>query len=109
MSQNVKIVITAPLDNADAVRRAMGDAGAGKFGNYSHCSFSSRGTGRFLPKEGANPTIGSIGEIEAVDEERIEVLCDRSTARAVIEAAITVHVYEEPMYEIYPVLALDEL
>ena len=38
----VKIVVFAPETHADAVREAMGKAGAGKMGNYSFCSFSAK-------------------------------------------------------------------
>ncbi len=48
--ENVKIVIFVPESHADIVREAMGKAGAGKIGNYSFCSFSSKGVGRFRPE-----------------------------------------------------------
>ena len=52
-----KLVFTVPTTHADAVRKAVGEAGAGKIGNYSFCSFSTKGTGQFKPEQGANPTI----------------------------------------------------
>lgn len=55
---NVKIVVFIPTKDADVLRKAIGDTGAGTIGNYSHCSFSSKGIGRFLPKQGAHPAIG---------------------------------------------------
>src|SRR4030067_928831 len=75
MSQSsiyVKIVVFVPETHADAVREAIGKAGAGKIGNYTHCSFSSQGIGRFKPEEGAHPAVGKIGKIESGREERIE-------------------------------------
>jgi len=51
----VKIVVFVPKSHTDVVRKAMGDAGAGEIGNYSHCSYSLDGVSRFLPLEGANP------------------------------------------------------
>ena len=79
----------------------MGDAGAGKIGNYSHCSFSSKGIGRFNPQEGAQPQIGSVGNLEEVVEERIEVTCSRELLNSVIEAIKKVHPYEEIAYDVY--------
>ena len=61
ISEKVKIVVFVPETHADAVRQAVGDAGGGKIGNYSHCTFSVKGKGRFLPLSGANPSIGEIG------------------------------------------------
>lgn len=109
MSQRVKIVVTVPPDSADAVRHAMGDAGAGSVGLYSHCSYSNLGHGRFIPQEGANPHIGGVGQFESVEEERIEVICDLAIARKVVSAAIEAHPYEEVAYDIYPLLQLDDL
>ena len=72
MSDMLKIIVFVPLTHADIVRQAIGDAGGGKIGNYSHCSFSSNGIGRFKPLEGAHPAIGEVGKFEEVQEERIE-------------------------------------
>lgn len=55
VATNVKIVVFVPETHTDVVREAMGKAGAGKIGNYSHCTFSSKGVGRFKPEEGADP------------------------------------------------------
>lgn len=102
LSSRVKIVVFVPESHADAVRTALGDAGAGKIGNYRNCSFSSKGVGRFKPESGANPTIGSVGSFESVPEERIEVVCERSLLKTAIEAMKKVHPYEEVAYDIYP-------
>ena len=59
-----KIVVTVPVESADNVRQVIGEAGGGKIGNYSFCSFSVRGIGRFLPGEGAHPAIGEVGKLE---------------------------------------------
>jgi hypothetical protein len=101
-SNSVKIVVFVPEGHADAVRDAMGKAGAGRIGNYTFCSFSSKGVGRFRPEDGANPAIGKVGELEAVEEERIEVVCDRALLKQVIGAIKNVHPYEEVALDIYP-------
>ena len=69
-TKNVKLVIFVPLSHADAVRQALGEAGAGKIGNYDFCSFSSRGTGRFRGNEKTNPAIGEAGKYEAAEQEK---------------------------------------
>lgn len=102
MSNLVKIVVFVPEASADLVRKTIGNAGAGKIGNYSFCSFSSKGVGRFLPERGANPTIGEKGKLESVNEERIEVVCSREKLKKVIEAIKSVHPYEEVALDIYP-------
>ena len=67
-TKNVKIVVFVPETHTDAVRDAMGKAGAGKIGNYSFCSFSSKGIGRFKPEQGADPHIGKVGKLEEVNK-----------------------------------------
>ena len=73
----LKIITFVPVKDADKVRIAIGDAGAGVLGNYHHASFSTKGIGRFTPGEGANPTVGEVGKPEEVEEERIEVICKK--------------------------------
>ena len=101
-SNNVKIVVFVPESHADAVRQAMREAGAGKIGNYTSCSFSSKGIGRFKPEEGANPAVGEVGKLESVDEERIEVVCNRNLLLEVIAAIEKAHPYEEVALDVYP-------
>lgn len=104
MSQcnNVKIVVFVPESHADAVREAMGKSGAGKIGNYTFCSFSSKGTGRFKPENGAHPAIGEVGKLESVQEERIEAVCERKNLADVIKAIKIAHPYEEVALDISP-------
>lgn len=100
----VKLVVTVPLTHSDIVRQAMGDAGAGVVGNYSHCSFSVLGQGRFLPQDGANPHIGQVGVSEVVEEERIEVNCPKDKIEEIIIALKAVHPYDQVAYDVYPLL-----
>ena len=82
----------------------MGEAGAGRMGNYSFCSFSVKGTGRFVPEEGASPFVGSVGKMEVVEEERIETVCDNAVLDRVIRAIREAHPYEEVPLDILPLL-----
>ena len=100
-SSNVKIVVFVPETHTDIVREAMGKVGAGKIGNYSFCTFSTKGIGRFKPNDGANPHIGEVGKFEEVDEERIETICPREKLQEVIEAIKEVHPYEEVAFDVY--------
>ena len=96
-----KIVVTVPVTHADQVREAIGLAGAGRVGAYAFCSFSSRGTGRFKPEAGAHPTIGVVGTLEEVEEERIEVTCPKNLVTQTIEAIKRVHPYEQIVLDVY--------
>src|SRR3989344_3408089 len=94
-SKNVKIVVFVPESHADVVREAIGKAGAGKIGDYTFCSFSSKGTGRFKPEDGAHLAIGEVGKLESVQEERIEVVCEQKNLVDVIKSIKKTHPYEE--------------
>ncbi|MDO8657875.1 MAG: YqfO family protein [Candidatus Levybacteria bacterium] len=109
MEEMVKIVVFVPLTHTDIVRRAMGDAGAGMIGNYSHCTFSSKGYGRYKPLQGANPAIGKVGKFEKVEEERIETMCPKKKAKEVIATIKKVHPYEEVALDIYPLINQSDL
>ena len=97
-----KVTVTVPSSHAGAVREAMGNAGAGRIGNYSHCSFTVKGIGRFRPEKGADPFIGKEGVLEEVEEEFIEVNCSKENLEAVVRAIRKAHPYEEPVIDIYP-------
>ena len=103
MEKQYKIVVYAPLDSAELIRKTLGDAGAGVIGNYTHCTSSSRSVGRFLPGEGSHPAIGKVGELTAVEEERIETVCRGEKLKAVLAAVQEVHPYEEPAIDVYPI------
>jgi len=101
-SKNIKLVVFVPETHTDIVREAMDKAGAGKIGNYSYCTFSTKGIGRFKPEAGANPLIGEVGKLEEVAEERIETVCEREKLEVVLSAIRKVHPYEEVAFDIYP-------
>ncbi len=100
----VKIVVFTPLSHAEAVRKALAEAGAGHIGNYDSCSFSSIGMGRFRALKGAKPFIGEEGKIETVEEERIEVICPVKILDALLTAVKKVHPYEEPAIDVYQLM-----
>jgi hypothetical protein len=107
MTELVKLVVFVPVTHAGQMRAALGDAGAGSIGNYTHCSFSVRGIGRFRPSAGAKPFLGKIGELEEVEEERVEVIVERARIRETVAAMRRAHPYEEPAFEVYPLLSVE--
>ena len=106
-SDYVKIQIATPMDNAQAMREAIGKAGAGEQGNYAYCSGSWRAIGRFLPRPGARPAIGNVGKLEEVEEEIIQVICHKDKLRGVILAIRETHPYEEPAIDMLPRFELE--
>lgn len=97
-----KLVVFVPEKDAVKVKEALGNAGAGHIGNYSHCAFSSQGTGQFLPGDNTNPHIGSHGKLEEVNEVRVETIFPEHLEQKILSAMIKAHPYEEVAYDIYP-------
>ena len=103
MTQLHALVVYVPASHTDAVLAAIGDAGAGRIGNYSHCSFVTAGTGRFTAQMGATPFLGDVGRPSEVAEDRIECVVDTERLDAVVLALRTAHPYEEPAFMSWPV------
>ncbi|RXT14852.1 Nif3-like dinuclear metal center hexameric protein [Ammoniphilus sp. CFH 90114] len=97
-----KIVVFVPQTHHEKVLQAMAEAGAGWIGNYSHCTFNVEGTGTFLPREGANPHIGTPGSLERVQEVRVETIVPAQLQNRVVKAMVKAHPYEEVAFDIYP-------
>ena len=76
-----KLVVFVPHEALDKVSRALFEAGAGRIGNYTSCSFRSPGTGTFFGDEGTtNPTVGQSGKLETAAEVRIETVMPIASA-----------------------------
>ncbi|MDA0803544.1 MAG: Nif3-like dinuclear metal center hexameric protein [Planctomycetota bacterium] len=99
-AESLRIVTHVPADAADAVRDAMARAGAGRIGNYTHCSFAAPGTGSFMGGKGTNPVIGAAGRLESVAEVRLEMPCSAAALPGALAALRRAHPYEEPAMHI---------
>ena len=95
-----KVVTYVPVAEADKVIDALAGAGAGRLGDYDRCAFTAAGVGTFRPRPGAQPMVGTVGEIARVDETRIEMVLPRHRRTAVLRALQEAHPYEEPAYDL---------
>lgn len=95
-----KFIFFVPKASCEQVKSAVFQAGAGKIGNYSHCSWQVLGKGQFQPNEGATPAIGSVFKLEEVEEYRVEMVCADHKMVEVVKAMKQAHPYEEPAYEV---------
>jgi dinuclear metal center YbgI/SA1388 family protein len=100
--QLLKLVVFIPVGHENSVLDAIASAGAGHLGQYSHCAFQTTGVGSFMPGEEAQPYIGSSGKLEKVEEIRLETILPESMRKAVIDALLKAHPYEEAAYDLYP-------
>ena len=99
----VKLAVFVPRGSEAHVLESLFRFG-GFIGNYSDCSFQAAGTGTFKPLEGAKPFIGVVGKREYAEESRIEVLLRKEDVPAALNALVKAHPYEEPAYDLYPLL-----
>jgi len=95
-----KLITFVPSNHAEAVLDALAAAGAGHVGDYDRCAFVTAGQGTFRPGDGARPAIGTVGEIEVVEESRLEMVLPRSRRVRVVEALRRAHPYEEPAFDV---------
>ena len=98
----LKLVTFVPEAQAETVRSALFNAGAGCIGNYDSCSFNVSGTGTFKAGEHANPFVGNRFELHTEPEIRIETIVPVQKKSTVLRALLSVHPYEEPAYDFYP-------
>jgi dinuclear metal center YbgI/SA1388 family protein len=100
-----KFVTFCPPEYTDNIRSAAGEAGTGVIGKYTHCSFTSRGTGTYIPSADAEPFQGTHDRLERADEDRIEMVVPAVFVSEVIKQVKSVHPYEEMAYDIIPLHA----
>jgi hypothetical protein len=101
---NRKLVVFVPREALDAVRDAVFAAGAGRIGDYQRCSWYTEGTGTFFGGEGTDPTIGAAGQEERIPELRLETVFPEERQEEVVAALRYAHPYEEPAFDVYPLL-----
>jgi hypothetical protein len=101
---NRKLVVFVPAEALDPIRDALFAAGAGRIGQYERCSWYAEGVGTFFAGEGADPSIGERGREERVPELRLETVYPADREAEVVRALREAHPYEEPAFDLYPLL-----
>lgn len=96
-----KFCFFVPEKDAEATKAAVFEAGGGRIGDYDCCAWQTGGQGQFRPLAGSNPHLGEHGELEKVDEFKVELVCADHLIGDVVAAMKRAHPYEEPAYEVY--------
>jgi putative NIF3 family GTP cyclohydrolase 1 type 2 len=105
-AQALKLVFFAPIADCERICAALFAAGAGQLGQYSECSFQTRGVGRFRGGPDSRPAVGRPQRLEKVEENRVEVVVPSACQTAVVEALLQAHPYEEPAYDLFALQSL---
>lgn len=99
-------MIFVPPESAGSLREALFDAGAGQIGDYSRCSWSVTGNGQFLPGPGTSPSVGAVGAVEQIAEDRVEVVAPAGLRGRVLAALRAAHPFEEPAFDVLSLATL---
>jgi hypothetical protein len=102
---NRKLVVFVPREALDSIREALFAAGAGRIGDYEHCSWYTEGTGTFLGGLGTSPNVGQAGREERVAELRLETIFPAERQEEVLAALRRAHPYEEPAFDVYELVS----
>ena len=95
-----KLCFYVPESHLEQVKSAVFTAGAGRIGDYDSCCWQVAGSGQFRPLDGSQPYIGQQGQVEAVREYKVEMVCADEHIRAAVQAMIDAHPYEEPAWDV---------
>ena len=95
-----KLTTYVPSKDADKLRSALFNAGAGNIGNYDHCSYNIEGKGTFRGNESSNPTVGEQGELRMEDETLISVTFQKHLENKILNSLFKNHPYEEVAFEV---------
>jgi len=101
-TEETKVVTYAPSDAIERLRNALAAIGAGRIGDYHQCSFEIKGSGTFHGGDSTNPTAGSRGRLERIEETRLEMVCPVRSLALAVTTIRQFHPYEEPPIEIHP-------
>ena len=104
-----KICFYVPEAALEKVKSAMFDAGAGKIGEYDSCCWQVKGRGQFRPLAGSHPALGVRGQLETLDEWKVELVCEDTLVKPVISALKSAHPFEEVAYDVMRIVDVDAL
>ncbi|HYQ53283.1 MAG TPA: NGG1p interacting factor NIF3 [Pseudomonas sp.] len=96
-----KLAFFVPASHVDVVKAAVFAAGGGRIGDYDHCAWQTLGQGQFRPLDGSQPYLGQAGQVEVVEEWKVELVVADELIVQVVAALKHSHPYETPAYEVW--------
>ncbi|MDD2088932.1 YqfO family protein [Pseudomonas guariconensis] len=96
-----KLAFFVPPSHVEVVKAAVFAAGGGRIGDYDHCAWQTQGLGQFRPLDGSQPYLGQTGQVEQVEEWKVELVVADELIAQVVAALKTSHPYETPAYEVW--------
>ena len=99
-----KLAFFVPDSHVEVVKAAVFAAGGGRIGDYDHCAWQTLGQGQFRPLDGSQPYLGQTGQVEVVEEWKVELVVADDLIAQVVIALKHSHPYETPAYEVWRLL-----
>lgn len=96
-----KLAFFVPASHVEVVKAAVFAAGGGRIGDYDHCTWQTLGQGQFRPLDGSQPFLGQTGQVEVVEEWKVELVVADDLIAQVVAALKQSHPYETPAYEVW--------
>jgi hypothetical protein len=100
-----KLAFFVPASHVDVVKAAVFAAGGGRIGDYDHCAWQTLGQGQFRPLDGSQPFLGQTGQVEVVEEWKVELVVADDLIAQVVAALKQSHPYQTPAYEVWRLLS----
>ncbi len=104
-----KLCFYVPESHLEQVKTALFAKGAGCYKAYDQCCWQVRGEGQFRPLPNSQPYVGQLDQLEKVLEYKVEMICTDTSIKEVVQTLLGSHPYEEPAYEVYKILMVDDL
>jgi len=96
-----KLAFFVPASHVEVVKAAVFAAGGGRIGDYEHCAWQTLGQGQFRPLDGSQPFLGQTGQVEVVEEWKVELVVADELVAQVVAALKQSHPYETPAYKVW--------
>lgn len=103
-----KLSFYVPISHLEQVKQAVFAQGAGRSPHYDHCAWQVLGEGQFRPLVGSHPYIGQTDQLQHVAEYKVEMVCEDQFIKAVVQALLSTHPYQQPAYEVYKITSAED-
>ncbi|WP_028863071.1 NGG1p interacting factor 3 protein, NIF3 [Psychromonas aquimarina] len=103
-----QLVFYVPGEYVEKVKSALFNAGAGRIGEYEQCCWQTPGSGQFRPLAASSPFIGSVNQLQSVEEYKVEMVCEKKLIKAVLTALISSHPYETAAYSVFEMKTIED-
>ncbi|MGZ8213328.1 MAG: NGG1p interacting factor NIF3 [Methylosarcina sp.] len=104
-----KLSFYVPTSHLETVKNALFAAGAGRYQAYDQCCWQVLGQGQFRPLENSRPYLGHVHQLEKLEEYKVEMICEDAVIKNAVQALLGAHPYEQPAYEIYRILSMEDV